>query len=284
MQSTSQHVNFVVPVLTGLFGLLSALAGTAFASRAAAKRESVTRAETELREERNRQADEQRERLRDLRLVVDDATRALHDLWSITAAFSYAIPRANPKARNRSPVESREPDPRAFDQTYHRLVGASVRMQLRVARDDVLHAPVDRAVVACQDAFNAFMHQDPEGSRSREDEQRILKANAAASTGYRELLEAARERLAPGNLPGALRSFNVVFDVERRDKRLDEVMTSLQRLPELRWRVRGPTSNNVVMLRIDAETREDAEDRAKDLLIQVSPQWHELLTSRGGAD
>jgi hypothetical protein len=27
MQSTSQHVNYVIPVLTGLFGLLSALAG-----------------------------------------------------------------------------------------------------------------------------------------------------------------------------------------------------------------------------------------------------------------
>ena len=284
VQQTTQHVNYVIPVITGLFGLVAALAGAAFASRAAARREGATRAETERREERNRQADEHRERVRDLRLVVDDAARALRDMWSITGAFSYAIPRSNPNALSRSPTESRDPDPDAFDKAYRRLLDVSVRMQLRVARDDVLHAPVQRAVTACQQAFNTFMLQDPEGPRSREDEHLILKAGSAASTGYQELLEAARQRLAPGDLPQALRSFNVAFDVKQRGERLEALMASLRQAPELRWRITGPTSNDVLMLRIDAETRDQAADRATKALTKADSQWHDLVTPREHAE
>jgi hypothetical protein len=71
--------------------------------------------------EHTREADEHRERLRDLRALTDEAACAMHDLWSVLGAFAYAMPVGNPPVSRRSPTEARDPDPGKFIEVYERL-------------------------------------------------------------------------------------------------------------------------------------------------------------------
>jgi hypothetical protein len=114
-------VDFAPPIAAGIIGAATAIVAGQTANKNAERREA-----------QNREADEHRERLRDLRMVTDDANLALCDLWSILGAFAYAIPVGNPPVSRRSPTEARHPDSAEFVDAYERLSEAHIRLLNRV--------------------------------------------------------------------------------------------------------------------------------------------------------
>ena len=96
--------------MTGVFGVTTAIVATELANRKA-----------EFRERLNREADMDRERLRDLRGVIDDASLAMVDPWGILAVCAYAMPLGDPAVSRRSPIEARDPDPQAYIEAFERL-------------------------------------------------------------------------------------------------------------------------------------------------------------------
>jgi hypothetical protein len=63
---------------------------------------------------KQREIEEHREQLRELRLLTDDAACALNDMASVLGTFLHVIPHRDPLVSRRSPIEARDPDPQEF--------------------------------------------------------------------------------------------------------------------------------------------------------------------------
>jgi hypothetical protein len=211
----------LVPILTGTFGLLAALAGAGFAHLAATRREARTRLETEQREERNRQADIDRERLHDLRAVVDEAIVALMDLWVIYNDWRAAIPRGKGETPlppgvpvGVSVSQARPPDRETFMGAHLRLSEAHTKLTLRLDRDDALLSPITTVISQSQTAWNVIVLEDDPYTpdRTDEDKRRIRVALFACASAYPDVTKAAKRRFAPAPLPGTLRRYALNLD------------------------------------------------------------------------
>lgn len=225
----------------------------------------------------NREAEEHRERLRDIREITDQATWALQDLWGSLAAFSYAIPRGDPPVSRQSPIESTPPDPDRFLDAYSRLRQAHIRLLNRVEWGDTFHSPVGRAVIDAQTAFNPVVNEDPYGPRERRSENAILHAIGTTQHSLRELQETSRQRFAPLGLPDSRFSVVHVLTVIRRGERANELIASLRSEPERHARVTGPDKSGRLVIRDDEAEPGEAHRRLLVSLDASGDDWRDFL-------
>ncbi len=225
-------------------GALFTLVAVYFTNRLAEKREErnrqalenlhkADREATERIHRNNREDDLHREQLRELRPIVDDATRALFGLWSVLGAFITADTREQIREQGRDQhihmVEERRPNIDEFKLAYERSKDAHHRLLLRVEWNDTLHAPVGAAVSRAQEAWNAVVHETQTLPLEKKARLQIQRANQAAQQGYRELQETARKRFAPGGLRGSERALVhvlIVKDKQRAESALTALRTS----------------------------------------------------------
>jgi hypothetical protein len=201
----------VIAVLSVWLTSKSAEGREARSRTAAAQRDQRNRdAVAELQREQ-READLQRERLAELRPIIDDAVRAMGDLWTETGVIVVTSSRVKYNKPELHLPEERPPDAAAFLDAYNRLRDASNRLLQRVTWDDTLHSPVGRTIVAAANALNAVQREAENPPLSDEASGRIHQVNAAAQHGYRELRETARERFAPGGLAGSQREVTLIL-------------------------------------------------------------------------
>lgn len=222
-----------------------------------------------------RKIDEHREQLRELRLLADDATGALSDLWRVLGAFVSAIPRGNPPTARRSPIESREPDPREFIEVYDRLRRANLRLMNRVEWSDTFHIPVGRVLADAQAAYNVIVHEDPHAVRDRASEQAILKATASASGGLRHLQETSRARFAPLRMPDSRYEVLVVMTVKQRGPREEEILAALRNERGQHGTIIGPDSDGRVMVTDDEGSRGEGRARLIASLDALAADWRD---------
>jgi hypothetical protein len=139
-------------------------------NKTAERREERNRTAAEQRDQRNRdaaaqlqreqrEADLQRERLAELRPIIDDAVRAMGDLWTETGVILVTSNRLKYNKPELHLPEERPPDAAAFLDAYKRLGDASNRLLQRVTWDDTLHSPVGRTAVAAANALNAVRQE-----------------------------------------------------------------------------------------------------------------------------
>lgn len=225
----------------------------------------------------NREREEHRERLRDLRSVTDEATAALRDLWSILGTFMYAIPRGDPPVSRKSPTEARKPDPQAFIDAYQRLTDAHLRLLNRVEWGDTFHSPVGRAVSDAQAAFNAVVYEDPYALRDKQSDIAISKALGSAQHGLRELQETSRQRFAPLGLPDSRYTAVLVLKVKRAGSQTDEILAKLRGDPMRRTKVTGPDNEGRFVVRDDEAAPSEARQRLIMSLNTAANDWANYL-------
>ena len=160
---------------------------------------------------------------------------------------------------------------------YGRILDASVRLQLRVEWGDTLHAPVGHALSRAQEAWNVIVLEDPHGVRSEDAKHKISRANSAASTGYEELMVACRKRFSPEPLPGTELNVSVVFSVEARGPRLDEIVTILRKPERYRGKVTGPTKENRLVVGTCEGIAGEAQSRVIAVLDEQASDWRTYL-------
>jgi hypothetical protein len=255
------------PSLTG--GVIGA--GTAILAGQVANKNA------ERREERNRQADEQRERLRDIRPLIDEAACSLLELWSVLSGFAYAIPAGDPPTSRRSPTEARDPDPNRFVEVYERLRDVNIRLLNRVESSDTFHAPIGTAVSDAQAAFNAVVYEDPYEPRENRSKNAILKAIGSAQHGLREIQNTARERFAPLGMPGSRYTVILVMTVKARGARTDELLASLRKDPARHAKVVGPDKDGRVTVRDQEAAPGEARARLIASLDAADHDWKDYL-------
>ena len=224
-----------------------------------------------------RKLDEHREQLRELRLLTDDATCALSDLWRVVGTFVSAIPRGNPPVARRSPIESRDPDPKEFIEVYDRLRRAHLHLMNRVEWSDTFHIPVGRALSDTQAAYNAIVYEDPHDVRDRESEQAILKASASASRGLRDLQETSPARFAPLRMPDSRYSVLVVMTVRQRGLRADEILAALRSDRGQHGTIIGPGDDGRVMITDDEGSRGEGRARLVASLDGLAADWRDYF-------
>lgn len=267
-QNASQSVNYVIPVMTGVFGMVSALVAVLVTHKAATRREENARVVAEQREARNREADQQRERSTDLRTVTDDAARALRDLWEVLAPFQ-SVALGSKRAVS--------PDVESLNEAYGRLIDAHVRLLLRVDGSDTLHSPVGFAVSRLQVALDTLRGR-PLGPHTTNQRRYVSEAHSAVATGYEELQEAARKRFAPTPLPDAETVVSMLIRRKRHDQRTRELVSALQQREGRGLRrvaLRDDIDSIVV---VDAEADDgDAKDRLERWLDSQGDDWREHL-------
>lgn len=261
-------IDFIPPVVAGGLGFAAAMTASQIANRHAIERERL-----------NRETDEMRERLRDLRAVVDDASLAMRDIWDQLLAISDAIPRGNPPTPRVSPVQARDVNIPAFVSAYRRLEDAQTRMLLRLEYRDTLHAPVGLAFSRAQEAWNAIVREDPHAVRETKSEQQIARALTAAAAGSRELEKVARGRFAPTPLPGTRFTISVVLEVKRQGERTHELLKGLA--AELgRPGVLAPDKEGRVVIHDTEAVPGEAHVKISDALGAVGTDWPDYLHMR----
>lgn len=220
-----------------------------------------------------REAEEHRERLRDLRDVTDDAAIALNDLWVILGSFLYAVPRGDPPVSRRSPTEARDPDPRAFVEAFERLRHAHLRLLNRVEWGDTFHSPVGRAVSDVQAAYNAILHEDPLAPRDPKSDGAIGKANGSVQHGLRELQETCRQRFAPLGLPDSRYAAVMVLNIKKRVEQTEKLLAALRLDKRRHAKVTGPDKDGRVVVRDDEARQGEARERLVQSLDAADPGW-----------
>jgi hypothetical protein len=224
-----------------------------------------------------RQAEEHRERLRDLRAVTDDAARALHDLWVILGAFVYAIPRGDPPASRKSPIETKEPDAPAFVDAFERLRDAHLRLLNRVEWGDTFHSPVGRAMSDTQAAFNAIVYEDPYAARDQKSDAAISRALGSVQHGLRELQDTCRRRFAPLGLPDSRYAAVMVLRVKKGGARTDQLLAALRTDRARHAKVQGPDHEGRVVVRDDEAVPGEARARLVASLERAASDWNTYL-------
>jgi len=260
---------------TGGVGAASALLGVYVFNRAATKREHVNREATETRERTGREADVQRERERELRVLTDDAVRALKDMWRALGPFVMVKVAQQTDQPLYSP-EHRPPSAEEFLDGYARLTDVHERLLLRVEWNDTLHAPVGAAATAAQGAWNPVVNEGTLVEKDPKSDNAISYALQQAQIGYRELQQTARERFAPGGLPGSQREVVLVLNVTTTREAAEPFLVALR--SSRPNKVLGPDKDSRVTVR-DAES-EPGEARAKleAALDAVGANWRQHLT------
>jgi hypothetical protein len=231
-----------------------------------------------------RKIDEHREQLRELRLLADDATSALSDLWRVLGTFVSAIPRGNPSTAHRSPIESREPDPREFIEVYDRLRRAHLRLMNRVEWSDTFHIPVGRALVDAEAAYNVIVHEDPHAVRDRKSEQAILKATASASRGLRNLQETSRARFAPLRMPDSRYDVLVIMTVKQRGSCAEEILAALRNERGQHGTIIGPDTDGRIMVTDDEGSRGEGRARLIASLEALAADWRDYFEIEAESD
>jgi hypothetical protein len=257
-------VDFAPPIAAGIIGAATAIVAGQIANKNAERRET-----------RNREADADRERLRDLRLVTDDATIALRDLWTILGSFAYAIPAGDPPESRRSPTEARDPDPAGFVDAYERLTDAHIRLLNRVEWGDTFQDPVGRAVIDTQAAFNAVVEENPFEPREPKSRNAIMKANGTVQHALRELQATARDRFAPLGIPDARYAVVLIVTVKQGGARTDEILGALRL--ERHAKVLGPDKDGRVVVRDDEAREGEARLRLRGSLRKLADDWETYL-------
>lgn len=224
-----------------------------------------------------REAEEHRERLRDLREVTDDAAVALNDLWVILGSFLYAVPRGDPPVSRRSPTEARDPDPEAFVDAFERLRHAHLRLLNRVEWGDTFHSPVGRAVSDVQAAFNEIVYEHPLAPRDPKSDGAIGKANGSVQHGLRELQETCRQRFAPLGLPDSRYAAVIVLNVKKSGDQTDKILAALRVDASRHAKVSGPDKDGRVVVRDDEAREGEARERLVQSLEAADPGWRALL-------
>ena len=259
---------------TGAVGAASALLGVYVSNRAAGKRERVNREAAEARERAGREADVQRERERELRALTDDAVRALKDMWRALGPFVMAKVAQQTDQPLYSP-EHRPPSAAEFLDAYARLTDVHERLLLRVEWNDTLHAPVGAAVTASQGAWNAVVNEGTLVEKDPKADNAIGYALQQAQIGYRELQQTARERFAPGGLPGSQRQVVLALTVTTTREAAEPFLVALRiSRPN---KVLGPDKDNRVIIR-DAESEAgEARARLEASLDAIRADWRQHL-------
>jgi hypothetical protein len=240
--------------------------------REAEERAARDRAALEALHRADREADHQRERLHELRLIVDDAVRAMYDMWTVLGIFVITSLRMGP-APHAHLMEDREPSVQEFVEVYGRLRDAHVRLLARVPWDDTLHAPVGSAITAAQAAWNAVVNEG--FPRSEEADRLIAYANQQASIGFQELQDTARARFAPGGLEGSLRAVVLVLHV-RGNKEQSELYLAPLRLAR-HAKVMGPDANGRVIVRDQESESGAARASLESDLDAIGAGWRQVL-------
>lgn len=241
---------------------------------------SADRAATEQVHRANREDDLHREQMRELRPIVDDATRALFDLWSAIGPFLIADSRElqceqgsdGPRAHM---MEERPPSVEAFHDAYQRALDAHHRLLLRVEWNDTLHAPVGAAVSRAQEAWNAVVHETQTLPLEQKTRQQIARANQAAQQGYRELQDTACKRFAPAGLRGSERALLHVVIV--RDKQRAEPLLAALRATYTN-RTEGPSRDKGRFTIRDSEAEPgEARETLEAALDAVDAHWRDVI-------
>lgn len=260
---------------TGGVGGASALLGVYVSNRAAEKRERINRDATEARERRGREADVQRERERELRAFTDDAVRALKDMWRALDPFVMVKIAQQTDQPLYSP-EHRPPNVEEFLDAYARLMDVHERLLLRVEWNDTLHAPVGAALTAAQGAWNAVVNEATLLGKDRKGDNAISYALQEAQIGYRELQQTARERLAPGGLPGSQRQVILVLTVATTRQQAEPFVAAL-RSSRPNKVLCSDNDNKVTVRDVESEPGE-ARARLEASLNAAGANWRQHLT------
>lgn len=284
-------------VIGALIGALFTLVGVYVANKLAEKREdqsrqaleALHRADREATEQvhqRNREDDLHREQLRELRPIVDDATRALADLSSAVAPFLIADARAKKEQQGLDGprphmMEERTPSTDEFKSAYQRALNAHHCLLLRVEWNDTLHSPVGEAVGRAQEGWNAVVHETHTMPLDAEVRQRVQAVNQAAQRGYRDLQETARKRFAPSGVRGSERALVHLLTVKDRQA-AEPILAALR--DSHPNRTQGPTKEEGWFTIRDSEA-DPGEARAalEAELARIDTDWHGALEFRSSA-
>jgi hypothetical protein len=274
-------------------GALFALVAVHFTNKLAEKREErnrqtlenlhkADRAATEQVHRNNREDDLHREQLKELRPIVDDATRALFDLWSALGAFLTSDTRAQIREQGREQhihmMEERRPSIDEFKRAYERAKDAHHRLLLRVEWNDTLHAPVGAAVSRAQEAWNAVVHETQSLPLEKKARVQIQRANQAAQQGYRELQETARKRFAPESLRGSEHALMHVLIVK--DKPRTEPFLTALRASRV-GKTEGPSKEEGRFTIRDSEADPgEAREALEAELDAIGENWRDALELR----
>ncbi len=233
------------------------------------------RAAQERLHQADRQDDHERERLREVRTIVDDAIRALGDIWEVLGIFVIADlrQRDSPPPIRPHLQHDRAPNKAEFFEVFDRLRDACVRLGARIRADDTLFAPAWRAYIAADQAWNAI---DQARFPLNEDAGRLIShANAAASSGYQELRETARERFAPDGLEQSRYQVSLILTLRTQAARAEPVLAKLR--SERVGRVIGPDGGGRIVVRDHEAAAGDARARLEADLQRLHPGWNQLL-------
>lgn len=262
------------PLATGVFGVASALLGVYVSNRAAEKRERENRDATEEREWKGREADAQRERERELRTLADDAVRGLKDMWRALGPF-VMIKIAQQTTQPLYSPEQRHPSVDEFLDAYTRLQDIHERLLLRVEWNDTLHAPVGSAVTSAQGAWNAVVNEGTLLGKDQKADNAIGYALQQAQIGYRELQKTARERFAPGGLPGSEYQVVLVLKIITAREQAEPFLAALRL--ERSSKVLGPDKDDRVTVRDSEAESGEARIRLEASLDAVRTDWRQHL-------
>jgi len=252
----------------------------------AEKRAADDRREAEERARRDRAAQEQlyqadraddheRERLREVRVIVDDAIRALRDMWEVLGIFVITdLRQRDPPPKIRPHLQhDRAPSKVEFLEVFDRLRDACVRLSARIRTDDTLFAPAWAAQIAADQAWNAI---DQATFPLNDETKRLINyANAAASRGYQELRETARERFAPVGLEESRYQANLILGLRTRGAQAEALLGRLR--GERIGRVIGPDGDGKIVVRDHEATAGEARARLEADLDRLDPGWNQLL-------
>jgi hypothetical protein len=229
-----------------------------------------------------REIDQHREQLRELRMLTDDAAAGLSDMWTLLSAFSYAMPRGDPAVSHLSPIEASEPDPQRFIEVYRRLRSARIRLQNRVEWGDTVSWPIAQALIKLQQAYNPVVNEDPHAVRAKESEKAIYAAIASVQDALREVQQTSRARFAPLGLPDARYVSVIVLTIKQRGQRLDDLLTALRAEPGRETTIDGPDHDGRVTVRDDEAAPGEARARLIASLDTGDMGWRgyvELLSA-----
>ena len=243
--------------------------------REAEERARRDRAAQEELHQADREDDHERERLREVRVIVDDAIRALGDMWEVLGIFAITDLRQHDPPPPIWPhlQHDRVPSKAEFFEVFDRLRDACVRLSARIRADDTLFAPAWRAYIAADQAWNAV---DKASFPLNDEANRLIsQANAAASTGYQELRETARERFAPEGLEQSRYQVSLVLRMRTQAAQAEPVLAKLR--GERIGRVIGPDGDGRIVVRDHEATAGDARERLEADLQRLHPGWKQLL-------
>ncbi len=283
MSSSSLAGTLATAAVGGALSLLGALLGVRFANAAAEKRERQSQAAAATLAREQREADLQRERLSELRPIIDDAAHAMSDLWGVLGTILIAHSRLKHNRPDLHMGRERQPSVAEFQDAYERLRDAHDRLLTRIDWNDTLHAPVGRAVIATDEAWNAVVQEAEDLPLSDEADRKISAANGAVQHGYRELQETARERFAPGGLAGSQRAVTLVLRVRQPPSGpIHNTNPQAERFLGLlrgarHARVVGPDKDGRVTVRDQESTPGEARIRLEADLDALGDEWRQTL-------